>query len=232
MTQTTRKATRTVSYKDLRPVHSALVCCLDRYRSASSDQMDTAAESLRQRLKETEAVLELRPRKNAPAESLFENLRHVAASAREAVDNHGPEAKARQDSYRQRLVARAAASRRTQEAQGATTFRSGMAAPRSVRPVGRSTAGRPAAANDNLEHRVRVVANAADLADSVAPMLARFNARLARLWLSQPANRVELAHAFAAGLNDDPDGDPHPAAALALGLAYQEREARLDGDAK
>jgi hypothetical protein len=158
MTQATRKTARTVSYKDLRPVHSALDYCLACYRSASSDQMDAAAESLRQRLKEAEAVLNLRPRKSAPAESLFENLRHVAASAREAVDNHGPAAKARREGYRAKLVSRAVKSRQTREAQGAT-FRAGMAAPQSAagKPAARQAA-RPftpgtlaAAANDNRE---------------------------------------------------------------------------------
>jgi hypothetical protein len=131
MAQTTRKTTRTVSYKDLRPVYSALDYCLACYRSASSDQMDSAAESLRQRTKEAEAVLQLRPRKSAPAESLFDSLRQLADRAREAVDNHGPAAKARRDDYRTKLVNRAAKSRQTQEAQGAT-FRTGMAAPKSA----------------------------------------------------------------------------------------------------
>jgi hypothetical protein len=59
-----------------------------------------------------------------------------------------------------------------------------------------------------------------------ADMIARYNPRLARLFINQPFNRVTIAHAFAAGFNKSKTADVHYVANIVLRIAYTDREHR------
>jgi len=67
---------------------------------------------------------------------------------------------------------------------------------------------------------------AATLAET-AELIAGYNPALARLWIAQPFQRVNIARAFAAGFRrESDDSDPHPAALAVLNVALLDREAR------
>jgi hypothetical protein len=66
-----------------------------------------------------------------------------------------------------------------------------------------------------------------DVISSAAAIISKYNAELARCFLSQPFRRVEIAMAFSKGFEKSMGGDIHPAASLVLRVAYADRDMRV-----
>jgi hypothetical protein len=67
-----------------------------------------------------------------------------------------------------------------------------------------------------------------EIINQAADLIAKFNPQLAKAWMSQPFNRVNLAYAFAAGFAKSETDDINENAALVIRVALLDREMRME----